>query len=690
MKRAIVFLLVVFFTLPAFAQDQAPQEEYVTGLSEVNSGAMIFYLSELQKYRKAPELKMDVRISVDGMIVRGAFTQEFQNPMDQWLEGTYAFPLPETAAVCRFRMIIGDRVIDGTIKEKAEAKKVYETAKAEGKKAALLEQDRPNIFSVSVANIPPREKITVELEYQQALEPQDGNYELRFPLVINPRYDPSLKDMPVVLTGEGAVPNVQAPDDHIPRFFLKPAAGGGSGKRNPVDITVDVSAGFPIRAIASLYHAANVEMKGADACTLKLASGPVPADRDFVLAWKPEVEQKPAASAFMEKGGTDTYALLMIQPPSLASDNVRPIPRETVYIIDRSGSMGGSSIEQAKASLQTALKLMSEQDSFNIIEYDDQFSALYTECRPMSRKNLSEAVRFVDALDADGGTEMKQALEYALNLKRDPSRLGQVIFITDGSVTNEAELFALIKSKLGDRRLFTVGIGSAPNSYFMRKAAASGRGTFTYVGGTDEVESAMKGLFEKIMSPVMRNIEVAFQGTSGEIWPQPVPDLYTGEPVIILARLADERGKLTVRGEYGGKPWAGELELQKAVQAEGVGTLWARKKIDAFMDLSAEGVPDQEIRSKVLPLALEFGIVSKYTSFVAVEHVVSKPATEKLESGNVPPNNPAGWQPPAAMPKLAATATPGTMLIISGGILLAIGLIAFRMARTNAGRSGKK
>jgi len=683
MKRTLIFLITfTFISRIAAAQDQASNGEYITALSEINSSSMVYYLAELQKYQKAPELAMNVHISIDGMIVRAGFTQDFTNPFDQWLEGTYVFPLPETAAVCKFRMTVGNRAIEGIIKEKKEAKQIYEEAKASGKKAALLEQDRPNIFTVSVANIPPREKITVELEYQQALEPENGDYELRFPLVITPRYDPSLKNQPVVLTSDNYVPQGASPDDHIPRFFnLEPFFGGGKGKRNPVEITIDLEAGFPIRAVASLYHAMDAEMRGTDSCTLKLASGPVPADRDFVLAWRPEVDDKPEASIFIEKGRTDSYALLMIQPPSLASENIRPIPRETIYIIDHSGSMEGSSIKQAREALLTALDLMSEYDMFNIVAYNDRYSALYPECRMMTKETLAESKRFINGLKADGGTEMMPALTHALALARDRSRLGQVVFMTDGAVTNEEELFTLIRRKLDDRRLFTVGIGSAPNSYFMRKAALAGKGTFTYVGSVEEVEPAMKRLFEKISSPVMQNIEVLFQGAAGEIWPQTLPDLYTGEPVIILARLSYAGGSLSVRGEYGGRLWTRDIALRQGMKGEGVGTLWARKKIDVLLDQSVEGVAEEEIRAQVLPIALEFGVLSPYTSFVAVEHVISKPASEKAEAGKVPLNPPEGWQPPESVKQLAGTATAGGMYLISGGFLLVLALVAFRLIR---------
>jgi len=644
----------------------------VDSLSEIHCGSMVFLPDGGGKPVKAPELAMKARISVSGMIASVSFLQEFSNPYGSWLEGTYAFPLPETAAVSRFRMTVAGRAIEGEIKERHDAEAVYEEAKADGKKAALLEQERPNLFTVSVANLPPGEKISVELEYSEALEPEDGGYSLRFPLVVTPRYDPGAAHS-AHLTDNVAE---SAPaDGGIPtEFDLKPFLGGGTGRRNPVDLSVRLDAGFPLAAVASLYHGASVRMDGAASCDVYLSDGPAPADRDFVLAWRPEAEPQPEASLFLERGADAAYALLMVQPLSPEAEGVRPIPQETVYLIDRSGSMGGASIRQAREALLAAVRLMREDDLCNIVAFSDDYRLLFEQSRPMTEENRRKAVRFVEGLAAEGGTEMKPALDRVLSMPRDRSRLGRVVFITDGAVSNEEELFSLIRRKLDDRRLFTVGIGSAPNTYFMRKAAAAGRGTFTYVGSQDGVAEAMDRLFARIRAPMMRNLTVRLEGASGEIWPQPLPDLYAGQPVVLLARLSSAEGRLVVQGEMQGRSWLQEVALSGAESGDGVGVLWARKKIETLLDGAVDGVGEEEIRGAVLQVALRFRLLSPYTSFVAVEHAVSRPGSEGLDSGKVPLNNPAGWEPTPCMLGMPKTATPGALWIVMGALLAALSL----------------
>ncbi|MBN1410641.1 MAG: marine proteobacterial sortase target protein [Spirochaetales bacterium] len=676
--RWLLITFLVVFTIQIQAEEKLDPYDYVTGLSEINTSSMVFYLEDSQKYMKAPDLDMKATIYINGIIAKIKFTQVFSNPYDKWLEGTYVFPLSETAAVIKLRMTVGEKVIEGIIMEKKEAKKTYEEAKANGKKAALLEQDRPNIFTTQVANIPPGEKITVEFEYQDVIEPEDGEYSLRFPLVITPRYDPDAREEYGLLVNSRNISEQMGNDNHIPvRFNLAPFLGGGKGKRNNIDISVELNAGFPLRSIVSLYHGVHVAMRSSDSCVLALASGTVPADRDFVLRWNPEPGTEPEVSLLMENDKTSQYGLVMIQPPGIESVGIARIPRETVFIIDTSGSMEGSSIVQAKEALLAALKNMADTDMFNIIAFNSTYKTLFNECRIKDSVNYTQALLFVANLQADGGTEMKPVLEYVFSLNRDRSRLGQVIFITDGAVSNESELFTLIKRNLDDRRLFTIGIGSAPNSYFMRKAAAAGRGTFTYIGDVDEVEDTMKRLFVKISSPLMRNINIIWEGNAGEIWPGTLPDLYAGQPVCILSKLSGAGGQLIVKGEYGGKIWTKKIALGKGNADRGIGMLWARKKIDVLLDQAVEGISDDVIRMQVLPIALEYKLMSPYTSFVAVEHVISKPAAENIESGEVPLNPPDGWEPSEPLLKLAATATNGELHLLLGGLLVLLALLTF-------------
>ena len=307
----------------------------------------------------------------------------------------------------------------------------------------------------------------------------------------------------------------------------------------------------------------------------------VPADRDFVLEWAPAVGDAPGAALFTEQVDGETYALLMVMPPSGPVES-RALPRETVFVIDTSGSMHGPSMEQARRALLFALDRLRPDDSFNVIRFADDTEALFQQSVPAEPRALEMARLFVGDLGAGGGTMMLPALRRALRDAPHPRSVSaavrQVVFITDGAVGNEAELFRAIREDLGETRLFTVGIGSAPNGHFMRRAAEHGRGTFTYIGRPDEVAPKMEELFGKIDSPVLTDVEVVWSDPAAETWPERVPDLYRGEPVVMAARLpsvfSGSGATVRVRGSRGDVPWAVDRALDGAERRPGRRGRW--------------------------------------------------------------------------------------------------------------------
>ena len=380
---------------------------------------------------------------------------------------------------------------------------------------------------------------------------------------------------------------------------------------------------------------------------------------------------------FTEKHGDQHYALLMVMPPAKEVAAAR-LPREVIFVIDTSGSMSGSSIAQAKEALELAVSRLAEQDSFNVIEFNSYAKALYPDARPASAANRGNAVQFVRRLQSQGGTEMALALNLALNGRENPGRVRQVIFLTDGAVGNEDGLFKLIKDKLGDSRLFTVGIGSAPNSHFMSKAAQTGRGTFTYIGKIEEVKEKMGGLFAKLESPVLKGIEIAWPGTV-EAWPKRIPDLYLGEPIVVSALLDKAEGDIRLsglRGEVHEKPWQATLPLADARVGRGMGVLWAREKIASHIDSLRDGGKEEDVRDAVVEVALAHHLVSKYTSLVAVDKTPARPKEEDLKSGAIPTNLPEGWEDDKVFGELPQGATESLWNLLAGflSLLLAIGL----------------
>ncbi|SIQ25813.1 Ca-activated chloride channel family protein [Rhizobium sp. RU20A] len=614
--------------------------------NDMGTGALLFPSREPGYFVEAPRLSTDVAIDVSGPVIRTRVTQRFLNPSKGWVEGTYVFPLPEDSAVDTLKMQIGERFIAGEIKPREEARQVYEQAKAEGKKAALLEQQRPNIFTNQVANIGPGETIVVQIEYQSATKQSDGLYSLRFPMVVAPRYNPA----PVVQTvdidrASGYAVSDPVPDrDKITPPVLDPKT---NAKVNPVTLTVTLGAGFPLGEVKSAFHEVNVETVDPATRRITLKAESVPADKDFELTWRAEAGKSPYAGLFRETVDGKTYLMAFVTPPVGTESPVKP-KREIVFVIDNSGSMSGPSIEQARDSLALAISRLSPEDRFNVIRFDDTMTVHFPQLVAATPDNRENAIAFVRSLTAEGGTEMLPALQAALRTQGPVAAgaLRQVVFLTDGAIGNEEQLFTEISAHRGDARVFTVGIGSAPNTYFMTKAAEVGRGTFTLIGSESQVAERMGALFQKLEQPAMTDIAATFDGAAaGDITPNPMPDLYRGEPVTLTAELASAAptGKLQITGRAGDQPWRVEMDIAKASDGSGIAKLWARRKIDD-LEASAYALPDPAVLDKKIEtVALAHHLVSRVTSLVAVDITPSRPAGAPITSTDVPLNLPAGW-----------------------------------------------
>ena len=691
-----LMLSAIVLALTLLNQAHAADAERIASgvaMKPENAGQGVLLFRSEQGMISAPTLQTDVVISVGGPLARALVTQTFDNPSQQWQEGIYVFPLPENAAVDRLRMRIGIRTIVGEIHEKEQARAIYEQARESGQRAALLEQERPNLFTTNVANIGPGQRVIVEIEYQQSLsyEVTDGRglYSLRFPMVVGPRYIPGA----TLDTASGQQHGWSPDTDQVPDAsrITPPVRHPDGGLINPVSLRVNIDAGVAIASVDSPYHRITVEKDGERRRVVELADDVVPANRDFELNWVLAENALPNAALFVERAAESDYALLMLMPP-VQSRQTRMLPREVVFVIDTSGSMYGLSMKQARAAVAMALERLKPQDSFNVIEFNSSTRPLFGEARAATPDNLRTALQWVRQLEANGGTEMFDALDLALDGGEHPGRVRQVIFLTDGSVGNEEALFQLIEQKLGDSRLFTVGIGSAPNSYFMRKAAQSGRGTFTYIGKIEEVQDRMLTLFAKLESPVLKGIRVDW-GTTGAVdaWPRQIPDLYLGEPLIVsaaLERSSDlDKSEVTVSGVSGsGVRWQSSVALRDGNRVDGVGALWARQKIDALIDSLREGADENVVRRTVVDLARTHQLVSKYTSLVAVDKTPARPQEQNLHSNMLEVNLPEGWDHQAVFGELPRGATSARMNLLTGCLaLLLFFAIAYHRRRMHDG-----
>lgn len=654
-KWFVIFLLVVTLAVvtkvaQAQAEGRPNNDEMRVAMSspsEASTGSLWFRHAE-HKYSSALHLMSEAKVNIKGMLVSVVLRQEFQNIGNEWVEGVYVFPLGETAAVTHMVMEIGERRIVASVKEKRAAQKIYQQAKDAGQHAALMEQERPNVFTQSIANIAPGETVTIELHFYETASYSNNTFRWRLPTTLTPRYIPgvvqnndAVRSLPV---NGWALPTTQVRDAERITPFMTTA--DPSTIVNPIQIDLQLDVGLPLAKIGASYHQLQVQKNGS---SHHIVTAPtiVPMDRDFEISWQTPADKLPDAAVFMETVAGQDYALLMVLPPQQLLQQA--LPREVIFIIDTSGSMGGTSIVQAKASLQMALARLKTQDRFNVIEFNSKHYPLFQHPQSAARYELQQARTFVAQLQARGGTEMAPALLAALQQPAPEGYLKQVVFITDGSVGNEAELLKLIHTHLGDARLFTVGIGSAPNSYFMRKAADFGRGTFTFIGSEQEVAEKMQALFSKLESPVLSNIQIAWPaGINVEAWPQRLPDLYQGEPLLVSIKLEGQllpTSQITVYGERAGSSWQHRLTLTEATgeqSSAGVAVRWARSKIAALLDDKTRDRHADEVRADVLKLALEHQLLSPYTSFVAVEEQPSRTSDDALQSTPVPNLIPAG------------------------------------------------
>lgn len=685
-------------------------------------------------------LATEVELAVHGPVVRGTVTQRYVNPHEVWVAGVYRFPLPTAAAVDGLTMVVGDRVLEGQIHEKEEARRVYEQAERQGVKATLVEEKRPNLFTTRVANVGPGERVEVTVTFQWLAEWRNGVFSLRMPMTFTPRFHPgpALPPLPTVVASSpdqlpAPTPEAGQPAeltelaDRATRFAedsvhlveqeaakvvtaarramssVHPALGtpaadtGPPPPLQPLELTVDLAAGTRLGRLASPSHRLAVTAREPERgrYSLTLEPGAVAPDREFELTWQPELAESPRPVLFHEEVGGDVYALLMVLPPAPETSAFTRLPRETVFILDVSGSMQGAGIRQAKTALLLALERLQPEDSFNVLAFNHQTRALFPGSWPARPEVVAKARAWVRGLGATGGTEMLPALLSAFDGRSDgygtagERAVKQVIFITDGAVANEAELFTVIEDYLGETRLFTVGIGSAPNGHFMEEAARLGRGTATFIARPEQVAERMGGLFEKLESPTLTGVQLRWDDPGAEVFPERLPDLYAGEPVVVSARLLELGEEVVLSGERDGLLWDETVSVARsATTARGVGKLWARHKIDHLMsgyrraprwDPEGNLSPERSaLRQRVVDVALAHHLVSPFTSLVAVDVTPTRPETEGLESGAVPNVRPAGaaWSRPGFLP---ATATSGPRALALGLGLLLLGVVLRRV-----------
>ena len=580
-----------------------------------------------------PLVSTDITIKVTGPIGRTIVRQTFQNDSDQWIEALYLFPLPENAAVDRIQLTIGDRFIEGEIKEKKEASEIYAKAKTDGYKAAIVEQDRPNLFHTSVANIPPRGQIGVVIEYQQSLSWRDRSFGLRFPLAITPRFLPATQEISQLIALKSGWEMLPGERPQILDI--------DEGQVAKTKIRMSLSPGFEIGKLESPSHPIQVISRSEEEVELLVGNGSGKLKpRDFILNWSPISLKVPEAAFFSERHKYENFGLVMITPPETQAETY--VSREVIFVIDTSGSMDGISIENAKEALIAGINGLRRGDSFNVINFDDTATELFRTPVSISKRSRTAAKRYIRSLNADGGTNIQSALSLAL-LKNKPlsHRVRQIIFITDGAVGNETALFYFINKNLGHSRLFTVGIGDAPNRFFMKEAAEVGRGTYSFVDPGVDTKITIANLFKKISRPILTNVQINGEGVS-DITPQKIPDLYFDEPLVFSVKLRKPAAEFLITGRLGRSEWKKTVKVTSTDVLAGVATDWAKRSIDGWRSKHLHGATPELVKKHITALGLEFNLVTRYTSLVSVDKTPSRPDNAFLQTQAIPALKPDG------------------------------------------------
>lgn len=578
------------------------------------SGALCFPQGD--RLVPVPLKHTSVRANVAGYVGTVDVTQQFQNPYDGKIEAVYVFPLPHNAAVHEFVMTVGDRRIRGIVREREEAKQIYEEAKGQGYVASLLEQDRPNVFTQRVANIEPGKRIDIQIRYFHTLSYSDGWYEWVFPMVVGPRFNPPGTDDGIGAVGRGT-PGRSGQKAEVQ--YLRPGERSG----HDVDVAVTLDALVKVEAVESRTHKVTVAKKSERAFDVTLDEGDRIPNRDFVLRWKVAGEGvRSGLVVRKDKDGKGGYFAMMVVPP----EELRKLPRspvEMVFVLDVSGSMEGRPLEQAKGAVRWALARLQADDTVQVVRFASDAKVMAERPVPATPQNVRRAMKYIEGTSAGGGTMMLEGLRRALAPPADESRPRYVVFLTDGFIGNEAEILGALQRMLGGSRVFGVGVGSSVNRYLLEHMAKLGRGAVAWLGLRDNAEDAMAAYFGAISHPAMTDLVADWgAGTKVETYPKRMPDLFVGRPVTVVGRFEGEAPKqVRVSGRVRGETQAVDAVADDSAGAgeAALGAVWARMKIADLGDRLALDPRDGEVPVAVRQVALEHGLMSAYTAFVAVD-----------------------------------------------------------------------
>ncbi len=560
---------------------------------------------------RLPLKSTQVQVTVDAVIAKIKVSQIYTNEGTRPINARYIFPASTRAAVHGMRMKIGERVIVAKVQERKKAAENFERAKSEGKSASLLTEERPNVFSMQLANIMPRDTIEIELDYTELLVPQDGVYEFVYPTVVGPRYS--------TLKADGAAEN------H--KWISNPYLKAEMPSVAEFNIDVNVNAGLPIEDMACPTHKTNIAWQGRDSAKVTLAPSELNGDtRDYILRYRltgGEVH----TGLLLSEGASENFFLLMVQPPERVAPETVP-PREYIFVVDVSGSMNGFPLDTAKVLLKKLIENLRLQDRFNVILFAGGARVLAPESLSADSGNLKQALKLIDDQDGGGGTELMKGLETALQLPRPEGISRSVVVVTDGYIALEQEVFALIDQHLSQTNFFAFGIGSSVNRYLIEGLARIGQGEpFVATDPTEAVVAAER--FRKyIESPLLTRIKIQYDGLNVyDVMPKDPADLFAQRPLIICGKWRGApEGNITLTGVNGEGEFSQSIDLSQLEinHSSALPYLWARNRLARLSDFNPEG-DDPETTTEITNLGLTYQMLTPHTAFVAIDETVRNP-----------------------------------------------------------------
>jgi Ca-activated chloride channel family protein len=582
------------------ARSQPPESEDRT------LSPYFFVKSDDPQIDPLPLKSTSASVNISGVISDVQVTQVYKNQGKRPLEAIYVFPASTRAAVYGMKMVIGERVINAQINKREEARRVYEQARDQGKSASLLEQQRPNVFQMNVANIMPGDEIKVELKYTELLVPTDRVYEFVYPTVVGPRYSNQ--------------PAETAPPSE--RWVQNPYLHQGEAPHYTFDIQVNIAAGLPLKELHCASHKVTANFDGPSVARVMLdKSEAYGGNRDYILRYRLDGDRI-QSGLLLYQGERENFFLLMVQPPKRVTKTQIP-GREYIFIVDVSGSMHGFPIEISKKLLKDLIGNLSPTDRFNVLLFSGGSSVMSEESLPATPENIHKAIHLIERQQGGGGTELLPALERALKLKKPESYSRTIVIATDGYVTVEEEVFDLIRKNLGDANMFAFGIGTGVNRHIIEGMARVGMGEPFIITRPEEAPSKAERFRTLIQSPVLTQVKVKFQNFSTyDVEPLSIPDVLAERPVIVFGKWRGQPlGKITLSGISGNGPYREAIEINKVKPLESNSALrylWARHRIALLSDYNKLRSNDKRIK-EVTDLGLTYNLLTAYTSFVAVD-----------------------------------------------------------------------